>query len=207
MEEKKWGFLRETEEDARRSGIEKQTGLCRTGLETYLKVIFPDVDDWIHDVPIGLELDGKKLRTRPDYRSETIMMIVEFDGIDHYKSPNQIRKDLENTEKYERLGYRVVRVPYFIQLTREAILTLFGVDPGKEMFDGDHPSLGSGNGDPASLCMAGIIRMAREFRKFPEQYETNLRALKSLGDEFVAGADLLEHAYLNDNLNVQYTIP
>ena len=34
-----WGFLRETKEDAAKAGIDKDTGLCRTGLEEYLKVI------------------------------------------------------------------------------------------------------------------------------------------------------------------------
>ena len=45
----KWGFLRETEALAKKAGIDKDTGLHRTGLEIYLKVIFPKIDVWIHD--------------------------------------------------------------------------------------------------------------------------------------------------------------
>lgn len=41
----KWGYLRETSELALKAGIDKNTGLHRTGLNDYLKVIFPDVDD------------------------------------------------------------------------------------------------------------------------------------------------------------------
>jgi hypothetical protein len=37
----KWGFLRETSELAKKAGKDKDTGLHRTGLEDYLKVIFP----------------------------------------------------------------------------------------------------------------------------------------------------------------------
>jgi len=37
---KNWGFLRETEAMAKKAGIDKDTGLHRTGLEVYLKVIF-----------------------------------------------------------------------------------------------------------------------------------------------------------------------
>ena len=46
---KVWGFLRETTELANKAGIDKDTGLLRTGLDEYLKVIFPDTNDWIHD--------------------------------------------------------------------------------------------------------------------------------------------------------------
>lgn len=48
----KWGFIRETEEKAKKAGVDKDTGLHRTGLETYLKFIFPNIDDWVHDTSI-----------------------------------------------------------------------------------------------------------------------------------------------------------
>ena len=81
----KWGFLRETEESAKKAGVDPDTGLHRTGLEKYLKVIYPMVNDWIHDQSIpGLQVNGKVCRKRPDYRSETLKMIVEFDGLQHY---------------------------------------------------------------------------------------------------------------------------
>ena len=46
----KWGFLRETKVAAHKAGIDRATGLHRTGLDEYLKVIFPEVKDWIHDM-------------------------------------------------------------------------------------------------------------------------------------------------------------
>lgn len=61
------GFLKETKEDAAKAGIDKDTGLCRTGLEEYLVVIFPDVIDWIHDKPIE-KRDGKYYGNHPNYR-------------------------------------------------------------------------------------------------------------------------------------------
>lgn len=75
MKNCKWGFLRETKELAQKAGLDADTGLCRTGLEEYLKVIFPDVDDWFHDEPIGM-LNGIKRKLRPDYRSETLKLII-----------------------------------------------------------------------------------------------------------------------------------
>lgn len=51
----KWGFLRKTKELAQAAGIDNDTGYHRTGLEDYLKVIFPDVseDEWVHDKAFG----------------------------------------------------------------------------------------------------------------------------------------------------------
>lgn len=51
---KQWGFIRETSEIAERAGIDKATGIPRTGLDEYLSVIFPDTDDWVHDKTTGL---------------------------------------------------------------------------------------------------------------------------------------------------------
>ncbi|OAV71965.1 hypothetical protein Barb4_00251 [Bacteroidales bacterium Barb4] len=79
MDSEKWGFLRETIEDAKKAGIDEDTGLHRTGLEEYLKVIFPKVDDWIHDKSCS----GWKRKVRPDYRSESLKLIIEFDGLQH----------------------------------------------------------------------------------------------------------------------------
>lgn len=191
MESKQWGFLRETKEDAEKAGVDKDTGVCRTGLDEYLAVIFPNTHDWIHDKG-GVELDGKKLGTRPDYRSESLKMIVEFDGLPHYTNPDVILKDLQNTDNYEKAGYKVVRIPYFIQLSKDAVKELFSVDLDQELFDDSIPSLGlKGRNTPAYLCHEGVKRMAREFLRFPHQYEVNLKALKEANNSFLSGLDLL----------------
>ena len=126
----KWGFLRENGASARKAGTDPATGLHRTGLDEYLRIIFPETNDWIHDQPIG-EIGGKKRRIRPDYRSESLKLIVEFDGLQHYTNPVNILKDLNNTAIYEQGGYKVVRIPYFIQLTNEVVKSMFVVEVNK----------------------------------------------------------------------------
>lgn len=193
--QRKWGYLRETKKMALEAGLDPANGLHRTGLEEYLAVIFPEVDDWIHDKPIK-ELNGKKCLRRPDYRSERLKLIIEFDGLQHYNNPVNIRDDEEKTRAYEQGGYRVVRIPYFIQLTNEAVRSLFGVTVDEPLFDPAIASMAiSGKNTPAFLCPAGIRRMAQEFMDHPEQYRTNLEALKNEGDEFFSGAGLLEAEY------------
>ena len=196
MTKQKWGFLRETAESAKKAGVDADTGLKRTGLEDYLAVIFPNTNDWIHDKPIDNLPEGIKSRKRPDYRSKSLMLIVEFDGLQHYTKPDNIEKDKENTEFYESLGYKVVRIPYFIQLSNAAVKELFGVIVKEPLFDETIPSIGpKGKNSPAYLCGAGIKRMAKEFKRFPSQYFVNLEFLKKANDEFHTGVSLLEAAY------------
>lgn len=193
----KWGFLRETNTQAKEAGLDKDTGLHRTGLEDYLKIIFPETDDWVHDKALGI-LEGKLYRNRPDYRSEKLKLIVEFDGLQHYTKPDIIQKDLLTTELYKNLGYKVVRIPYFIQLTNKAIKTLFDVEVSEELFDEKISSLGvEGQNTPAYLCPAGVKRMVEEFKKFPEQYKTNIEFLKKQNDSFRSGVEFLENEYNN----------
>ena len=40
-------------------------------------------------------------KNRPDYRSEKLKMIIEFDGWQHYQKLDQIQKDYENQKFYE----------------------------------------------------------------------------------------------------------
>ena len=191
MHMEKWGFLRETTEKARKCGLETNTSLHRTGLDEYLKAIFPNTTDWVHDKCIK----DSSLKTRPDYRSDELGLIVEFDGIPHYQKPDVILRDLKTTADYENLWYKVVRIPYFIQLTNSAIKELFGVDVQEPMFNPKYPSLDDSSGSPAYLCPAGLERMAKDFHRFPEQYRVNLNALKSFNNDFLTGASLLEAVY------------
>lgn len=191
----KWGFLREDEEDAKKAGIDADTGLFRTSLYEYLKVIFPTTNDWIHD---GI-IPNSGRRLKPDYRSDSLKLIVEFDGYPHYKRPDIIKKDVENTEFYKKLDYKVVRIPYFIQLSKSAVKVLFDVDVNFELFDERIPSLGiKGENTPAYLCGAGVKRMTEEFRKFPNQYKVNVDFLESQNDDYLSGVELLKKLYEED---------
>ena len=173
---KKYGYLRETSELAKKAGLDHDTGLIRTGLDEYLKVIFPNVNDWIHDKTTGIKELGNR---RPDYRSETLKMVAEFDGVDHYKSLKQILRDFNNTEKYEKAGYKVVRIPWFIQLTNDAVKTLFGVEVQEKLFPSTgYPSFNSEE-SPDNMCVRGTIRAVDELIDFPPQLDTNIQFLKS----------------------------
>ncbi len=189
-----WGYLRETQAQALQAGIDKQTGLCRTGLDTYLKAIFPNTHDWVHDqtVPGLKHADGKAFKGRPDYRSDSLKLIVEFDGLQHYQDPTQIDADIKRTKIYEAAGYKVVRIPYFIQLTQRAVEILFNVQVNQPLFNPKYASLGvASKNTPAFLCIDGIMRMKMEFYKFPNQRATNIAALQAEPDQKYAWWQLI----------------
>lgn len=192
MKQKQWGFIRETKAVAIAAGVDKDTGICRTGLEEYLAVIFPN-KEWIYNKTCGVRNAAGNL-IRPDYRCEELKLIIEVDGTTHYRYDEKIKTDIVNTKLYENAGYKVVRIPYFIQLSNKAIQTLFGVYVPEPMFDEKVPSMGpKGKNSPATLCELGIKRMAREFLAFPEQYEANIKTLR-LNPE-TTGAYELEKEY------------
>jgi very-short-patch-repair endonuclease len=74
----------------------------------------------------GQLISGISRRYQPDFRSEGHRLIVEFDGDDHYRSAKKILGDEERDRALASVGYRIVRIPYFVQLTRVVIATLFG---------------------------------------------------------------------------------
>ena len=177
--EVKWGYLREDADDARKAGFDTVTGLHRTGLDEYLRVIFPDVHDWVHDkgLPKARNVENRKIR--PDYRSESKNLIVEFDGLPHFQYPAVIA-DLEKTKYYQSIKYQVVRIPYFIQLTKGAVKSYFDVDVTDDLFDITYPSLtGDGKWMPSHICPLGLMRMALEFVRFPDQYQVNKDAMSA----------------------------
>lgn len=189
MAKQKWGYLRENQKAADKAKTDPDANLYYTSLEKYLDVIFPDTHDWICNSYIG-KLNGVMRRCYPDYRSESLKLIIEFDGMHHYKIPTQIIKDKENTLFYVSGGYRVVRIPYFIQLTKDVVKTMFGRDVD-ELFD---PTIHSIDikwvNTPAFLCPLGVDRMAQEFLMYPSQMAVNLDFLKKLTEEN-EGNDLL----------------
>ena len=185
-----FGFLREDTRRANFKGSDDIYKIKRTGLEVYLSVIFPSVNDWVHDESIG-EINGVKYRFRPDYRSESLKMIVEFDGIGHYNDPTIVLDDIRKTSLYESAGYKVVRIPYFIQLTNDVVKQMFDVEMDRKLFDETIASMSiRWKNTPAFLCHLGVKRMADEIVKYPQQMEVNLSELRREENLYDNGSEL-----------------
>lgn len=96
--------------------------LTEDSLEEFLKQIYPN-----KEIIRNKNVPNSNLKSRPDFRIEEEKLIVEFDCYRHYNSYETQSRDEIKYHQYKYMGYKVIRIPYFIQLSKEVIFKLFGV--------------------------------------------------------------------------------
>ena len=203
----KFGYLRESQKKADLEDAKKGKdpfGFPRTGMDVYLKTIFPETDiekDWHPNKSSGI-LYKNGLKTSeafPDYCYDDgeRKIVIEFDGTGHYKYPDKISQDLAKDKAYEEAGYKVIRIPYFIQLTNKVVKQMFGIDVKEKLFpEGIGSMTYKLHNTPKDLCVEGLHRMANDFLLYPEQYEYNIRhLLEEEKQGHKTGVDYLVQAY------------
>jgi hypothetical protein len=123
---------------------------------------------------------GSGRRLRPDYRCERWRLIVEFDGDAHYRSTKTIVGDVERDGLFLNLGYTVVRIPYFVQLTSPVIGDLFGVlaRDHSDFLSFPHGFIASTVVMPADFCELGLARFEADLRRFDYIRDDILRSLR-----------------------------
>lgn len=148
--------------------------LTESSLIDYLNLIYPNIE-WVHDKPF---IKGK--RARPDYRCEDLKIIVEFDGYNHYTTSSRILSDIENTKLYESLGYKVIRIPYFIQMSSIVIKCLFDVEVDIEQ-QYPHGFISDTKFDllPCDFNNLGIERFEKDLERFSYIKEDIVLSLKN----------------------------
>lgn len=116
---------------------------------------------------------GKEVRVGPlcrhrwdmVYDSQSGRVAVEFDGDEHYRNTLKIKTDLEKDEQARLDGYRVVRLPYWVRLTTEALRHFFNID--HEIIQDFAHGFITSKVFPASYCELGIARFKRELDSLP----------------------------------------
>lgn len=134
--------------------------LVQSKLETALKVLVGD--GWI-----GRELKVGDTRRRWDmaYRRDGATTVVEFDGDEHYRNALKVKVDREKDAIAAELGYSVVRVPYWVQLTTETLRHYFELEGVIEQ-SFPHGFIAT-RIFPASYCELGVQRFRRELEALP----------------------------------------
>lgn len=179
-----WQYLRETDQkyfDPNRN----------TSLKTYLKYIFPN-DTFIYDKSLPKETVSYRnssleyRRYRPDARCENLNIIIEYDGINHYQNQTVILNDYRRDTWFTALGYKVVRIPYWIQLSSNMIKYLFDIDMDKSMCELSFSFYDNGLNDSGlstsigSMSEAGRYRFLETVTKYPIQEQRKVyRDLKT----------------------------
>lgn len=140
------------------------------------------------EIIAGQIVSGLGRRYRPDFRSERYRLIVEYDGDEHYRSAKKILGDQERDAVFVAAGYRVIRIPYFVQLKRDVIVALFG-DAAEDPSDFQqfpHGFIAKTVVMPADFCELGIVRFEADLARFSyirqEILESLRRAVRAHGD-------------------------
>lgn len=142
--------------------------------------IFPNYE-FVHNK----QVPDSGVRNRPDYRCDELGLIVEFDGHRHYTDSKVILKDAHTEEVWKNLGYITIRIPYFIQLSRDVINMVFFWRLGKDEYDiGEwHQAYPHGFIDdkcvlPADFCSLGLKRFLEDLNNFQAQSDDIMKSLR-----------------------------
>jgi hypothetical protein len=149
--------------------------LTESKLIQYLKIIFPETNDWIRDKKI----ENTKYRFRPDYRSESLKLVIEFNGYNHYTNPKRIIDDFKKYDKIIELGYKVIVIPYFVQISSEMIKFYFNKDIKIKQ---NYPNgfIDKKATLPSFYCTLGVKRFIKELKSLPNKIRNDI--IKSLKD-------------------------
>lgn len=134
--------------------------LNEDNLDVILKELYPNVL-FIRNK----QIPNFKHKWRPDFRSDELMLLIEFDGYLHYTKNNTILIDKLKDIEYTKLGYNVIRIPYFIQLNTEVIKLLFNIDyEFNQVYS--HGFIDDKAIRPYDFCYNGLIRYKKDIIKF-----------------------------------------
>lgn len=140
--------------------------LTESTLGSTLKDIFPN-HEFIHDKIVP----NSNCKFRPDYRCDELMTIVEFDGFSHYNSSKRIKSDVIKDNIYSSMGYDIIRVPYFLQLSTDTIASLFKIHHEYEQ-SYNHGFISSSALLPADFCELGVDKFCNYLLSLQKHQES-----------------------------------
>jgi len=114
-----------------------------------------------------VRLPTSRRRWDMSYEIGDIVTVVEFDGDEHYRHTLKIKTDREKDAVALEHGFRVIRIPYWIQLTSETLVHYFGLTADIAQ-DFPHGFITT-KIFPASFCELGLIRFKSELDSLPSQ--------------------------------------
>ena len=147
--------------------------LNESKLGDLLEVLFPN-EEFIHDKAVP---NSKNKRKRPDYRCDNLKLIIEYDGFGHYTVSKNIISDIDKDLDYTSMGYKVIRIPYFIQLTKEVIYNLFNIKLDKDLYSYPHGFIDKKAVLPADFCELGIKKFREDLERFSFVKEDIIKSL------------------------------
>ena len=170
--------------------------LTEGALGAFLKEIYPN-NTFIHN----RKIKDCPENFRPDYHCPELGIAVEFDGYQHYTLAKNILKDQHKDIIYRKLGYKIIRIPYYIQLSDDIIYKLFNVkiqikdqvlrsiQSYPQGFVSDNVIL------PSDFCFNGVKRFVAELKYFDMAIDEIAKSLEKKVDD---------NSWHSDNVIPQY---
>ncbi len=114
-------------------------------------------------IDIAFELRGRKIA-------------VEYDGNIHYINTKKCLRDIVKDQELRRLGFDVVRFPYYLELDDLTFFHFFKVDVHVENVHPQPISHGFNETEwlPIDFCPLGIRRFKDEFLTFPLSIQSDI---------------------------------
>ena len=134
--------------------------------------------------------DKNKYRWDLSYKEDNKIVFVEFDGDRHYREPFVIKNDNNKNRIAKESGCKVIRIPYWVQLTTQTLKYYFDID--NEINQNFPHGFITSKWFPSSYCELGLERFAKELLTLPENVRFDV--VKSLRERS------LEHG-------VKYVVP
>ena len=152
----------------------------QSSIQDYLSFLYPK-NTFIYDKVVPKEVMEARgasdfKRYRPDARCEELDLIVEVDGLPHYTRNSCILSDRIRDKYFRELGYKVVRIPYWLPLNKEALSYLFSKSVDEEIcnklqnfYDTPYNGLDCCIG---GMVLAGQGLFIEQFINFPQSVQS-----------------------------------
>lgn len=120
---------------------------------------------------------------RPDFVSHKHKLIVEYDGNSHYMKAKTILDDQKKTEIIIAAGFKIIRIPYFVQLDKQVMKNLFSnymIEEPYDYVDYPHGFIDKNVFLPADFCSLGIRRFYCDLKRFDFIFDNILQSLANV---------------------------
>ena len=148
--------------------------LPEISLGNHLLRLFGSVEPQVH-----LQ-DCRISRCAFDFLVPKEKILVEFDGSGHYQQSQVIRRDLLKDQVAGSLGYRVVRIPYFVQLTNDTFYEAFGFRSSVKILTSyPHGFVDPKATLPADFSSLGVEKFINDFTRFQSAQSSILETFEA----------------------------
>jgi len=202
--------------------------MSERNLFVMVQIFWPN-GDWLSQKRYRYDPVNKRKFYQTDCSSEKMKIIWEYEGPDHYGDVWKLKKDEERKRYFIDIGYKFLRWPYYLQLTKDvakyffensyteeryqnAITQVYGVDREEFILS---PGLHSSRRTPANYTANGVRRFMKELDEFPKSVKAQVaeslrRYIENVEDKYlVIGEqdtfqDLLKTPITKEELNIFY---